>query len=68
MAELKPCPFCGGTDILIDTYLNGTMIWCTSCNATISKMSYLEYHNVPDVKENVEPKVIEMWNRRVGDG
>ena len=68
MAGLKPCPFCGCEDIRIDTYINGTSIWCSSCYATISRRSYLQYDTLPDVKKFVEPEVIDDWNRRIENG
>ena len=65
MAELKPCPFCGGeaeffSDVTF-TAETGEQIgeikwfaWCTECSALVSA----------DTKE----KAIEAWNRRAHDG
>lgn len=65
MPKLKPCPHCGETDIKILTTMNGCDIWCPSCKARISDISYLEYHLLADVKKYVEPRVVDAWNRRV---
>ena len=63
MAELKPCPFCGGipTDpFYYDPYdgyqgdLHSYIIRCTNCRAEIEKRT--------------EEQAIEAWNRRAEDG
>lgn len=63
MTELKPCPFCGGDERIIDRKYNGwTRVWeeikCTQCNATMSGC----IHN----GENPD-KISDRWNRRAGD-
>lgn len=58
MAELKPCPFCGGR---ADTYCDGDCycVRCfdTRCIANDIKPLYWE-----------EDDAIEAWNRRAEDG
>ena len=59
MAELKPCPFCGGSaydhvKYSVHTHKTRHVVKCTKCNAI------MEYRN--------ERAVIEAWNRRAGDG
>ena len=60
MAELKPCPFCGGkafcTNVL-PTYGCDVMyrVFCEDCNI-----------NTPS--KWTEEKAIEAWNRREEDG
>ena len=66
--ELKPCPFCGETDIRLMTTMNGCDIWCSSCYATIAKISYLEYNTLADVNRHVKPKAVAAWNRRTENG
>ena len=64
-AELKPCPFCGSTDILMRD-VNGLFgksaytrtyhyMLCNNCK------SQTGYHGT-------KPKTIEAWNRRASDG
>lgn len=65
MAELKPCPFCGGTEIVIQS-ISGIFprssyqrtykyIQCRSCFAMTADYA-------------TKPKAIEAWNRRVDNG
>lgn len=51
--KLKPCPFCGGTDILIKDKENWSYIWCGDC---LMASWNLEACSVED---NVEA-----WNKR----
>lgn len=62
MVELKPCPFCGGTDIVIhrdDGLLAQRLnIWryklcCQSCFAQFYR--------------GTKGEIIEAWNRRAGE-
>lgn len=58
---LKPCPFCGGRDIVgVKTYsdfkgitIANVRIYCDGCNASITRASV--------------QKCIDAWNRRVSD-
>jgi len=52
--ELKPCPFCGGDDLLIYT----NEIWCKKCDAGIHGGDY---------GEKTQQIVIEQWNTRTND-
>lgn len=56
--EVKPCPFCGETEIVIDEYERevGTRyrIFCTGCMAMIDP-GYVQ-----------QPEIVKrMWNKRV---
>ena len=58
MAELKPCPFCGGKAI-IDHFMRPKDEWrvmCVRCSARLGRNAGL------DKKE-----VTEVWNRRAED-
>ena len=58
MAELKPCPFCGGKDCgTLTTSYDGYWhaVFCENCMAQTRKCRRKE-------------DAIEAWNRRVGDG
>ena len=66
--DVKPCPFCGGTKIVVQeldddsgvpasidsTYFS---VWCSSCSATIASFD-----------DTSEQKAIEHWNTRVKCG
>ena len=59
MAELKPCPFCGGeavSDFAIYDY-NYWGVVCKVCGAYVPVDDY-----------GPEEEAIEKWNRRAGDG
>lgn len=60
MAELKPCPFCGGEAKFVDCGGVWCAIICEKCNATTDCiMSSTQYA--------AREKVIKLWNRRCGD-
>lgn len=62
MAELKPCPFCGGeakTGYALDDY-NRWGVSCTGCGCIVVVE---EWKGVADTEENA----IAAWNRRVCD-
>lgn len=61
MAELLPCPFCGGKDLDIFIPVNkgtiGRAVLCNSCNTRVGfPMAYDEI------------QAAEYWNRRVDNG
>ena len=62
MAELKPCPFCGGEADVV--YIE----WC-ACHIVRCQNQYGECDVVPVTKYCcVESEAIEAWNRRAEDG
>ena len=52
MAELKPCPFCGGKAKVFDD-AGSYVIWCESCPGGVED-NYL-----------TEDEIVLAWNRRV---
>lgn len=83
MAELKPCPFCGGIPELIFKMpvfgAGGCEIKCISCRAKINDFGYVENHfdeekgtlSTPATPKSIIgciERAIEAWNRRVSDG
>lgn len=78
--ELKPCPFCGGTDIQYSIKTTGgykrqyhASMFCNTCHCYGARILY----QVPNkdysrylVENDTElhEKAIEAWNRRVEEG
>lgn len=55
LPELKPCPFCGSTDIQIIEYRSEATITCKDCNVWVD--------HIFDAMSREE--AIALWNRRV---
>ena len=83
MAEVKPCPFCGGYDtdysqkrVQCDYGANAryhAAIYCRRCNAygrrVLSEKAHSrDYSAVCRVADGLREKAIEAWNRRADDG
>lgn len=73
MLELKPCPFCGGTNLVIDSREmfeemqaeNGCACICVDCKTPGCDANMFEHtHSVTDYDRRVE-LLVEKWNRRV---
>ena len=59
MTELKPCPFCGGTDIhIVENGPDGFSITCKDCNAWVDNI----------FEDMTKEQAIELWNRRYLNG
>ena len=82
MAELKPCPFCGGYDtdysqkrVQCDYGSNAryqAAVYCRKCNAygrrVLSEKAYVrDYAALQRVTEGLRERAIEAWNRRAGE-
>ena len=63
MAELKPCPFCGGQAIVIECrYRHNESSFFVKCNNSDCIV-------IPQTYENSDMAyVIDIWNRRAEDG
>lgn len=81
MAELKPCPFCGGAAELTFKHpvygAGGCEIKCISCRAKVNDFGYTETHinknsiSTPATIESISQcikRAIEAWNRRADNG
>ena len=72
-SELKPCPFCGSTDIYetySQEYALGTKnpeIFCNTCKVIFSIEDDSPYMNCDDDFKYRKDKTIEAWNRRERD-
>lgn len=80
MADLKPCPFCGGkadikhgTIFMDETY----MVRCETCFCMTNRFFVNNASLLPDGKPNPKTKytalqainkAVESWNRRADDG
>lgn len=69
--ELKPCPFCGGTDLVIDdgdgtdySWKAWIHIWCKKCEG--SGPYAVPDDNVAQDKryKATEAEAVRLWNRR----
>jgi Lar family restriction alleviation protein len=65
--ELKPCPFCGGTDIRKLTTIIGCDILCRNCGATIQRTNFIVGNALAETLVDAEPEAIKAWNRRAED-
>lgn len=71
MAELLPCPFCGGKAYLENhhrAFINGettrvAFVRCTICNARSGREKLTDYGRTSFSAE-AEQKAIKAWNRR----
>lgn len=67
MPELKPCPFCGSSDIRVVVTVTGTQIYCHNCLASILRGPFAASESLAEAEEKSKPKAIEAWERRVTD-
>ena len=82
MAELKPCPFCGGNKLKVDSkkgnnfrYINGkreeyhvVTVRCNKCHARGPAASVYLPRFSYDAVGVMNDAAIEAWNRRASDG
>ena len=73
MTELKPCPFCGGTNVIVeedDRLLNGHKFWYIVHGMYQEKCPLVNMFNAwySSAKFTTREKAIEAWNRRVDNG
>ena len=82
MAELKPCPFCGGTKLKVDSKRSNNTRWkdgkrfsshvvtvrCNRCFARGPATSVLLGSHEYAATRKGEDAAIEAWNRRAEDG
>ena len=60
---IRPCPFCGGTDIEtspVDHWELEQEVYCNSCDASGPVVTVHDGR-----KDEAKAKAIELWNRRV---
>lgn len=56
MMELKPCPFCGNTPVLV----RWGNKWCVECHSDDCEIR-------PETAIALKEEAVEAWNRRVND-
>jgi Lar family restriction alleviation protein len=64
--ELKPCPFCGGTNIHIPVHDDGSIfgwVQCLTCECDGPLISEIYVENKRHTAATKE-KIIEAWNKR----
>jgi Lar family restriction alleviation protein len=54
MTKLKPCPFCGGDDCVVDTTGFNYYVTCLKCEAR-------------GPLEGTKEEAVELWNKRMGE-
>ena len=65
MAELKPCPFCGGEAVLEENKVRKGYEAAVSCNGRcLAHMFSITY----DTEQEAVRAVAAAWNRRAKDG
>nr|DAT60471.1 MAG TPA: restriction alleviation protein [Caudoviricetes sp.] len=64
MAELKPCPFCGGEAEITEYHLSYE-VECSACEATIA--ASLSFYADDDERISVRNELVKAWNRRDGE-
>ena len=64
-ANLKPCPFCGGTDVVLHESKQwfAFSVFCRNCGATVGDEG--DYYNEGTTTRE---EAIALWNRRDGCG
>jgi hypothetical protein len=68
MIELKPCPFCGGEDIRRAFSVRDYEVWCSQCFARISRETITRNRTLAKTRRELEPLVVDAWNRRADNG
>ena len=68
MAELKPCPFCGGNRLKTPNGATIAFIGCRDCGAEICRMEGEHFSPYDNPEKLPLDYAIEAWNRRAEDG
>ena len=74
MAELKPCPFCGGKPYLETNHrafikaqtTKVAYVRCRNCNARTERFALTDFGHT-SFSEEANKKAIEAWNRRANN-
>ena len=66
MEQLKPCPFCGSTNVKIFAWSDGGI--CVKCLDCYCQTQASNDMCISDAKrQSAFEKIVEAWNRRVTD-
>ena len=67
MADLKPCPFCGGENITVITTIWGVKVECFVCGANVgSSKGKGSYKTLNSARKHHYKKAVIAWERRYG--
>lgn len=66
--ELKPCPFCGCSNIRIAGGVSIAFLHCRNCKAEMCRMINEDFEFGDEPLKTAEDYAIEAWNRRAEDG
>ena len=65
MADLKPCPFCGGENITIIIMLRGVKVECFTCGANVrSTKGDGMYKTLNNARKYHYKNAVRAWDRR----
>ena len=67
MTKLKPCPFCGCTDIRKLTTVIECDIFCIKCGASMTRTNFVVGKSLAETLVDAEPEAIKAWNRRTAE-
>ena len=63
--QLKPCPFCGSTDIRISVTRRYVSIWCGVCGCQITRgVLGRPCNSLAEAEQFYSAEAQEAWNRR----
>ena len=72
MAELKPCPFCGGKSECYRTVVKNSGVFCDAaavrCVVCDARTGYVLFDARKHPNGEEYDEAIQLWNRRLEDG
>ena len=68
MAELKPCPFCGGKPYMAQNYLGQKYVRCPECGAVVWGKDTDDWRISTIGEKKAEKAAADAWNRRADNG
>lgn len=62
--KLKPCPFCGRSDIRVITTLSQVQVICNNCGANIVRKANGSHTSLFEANRHTKPRAVKAWNER----